>query len=620
MCHVAMCYVLCSLSMPRLPTLRTHVLQELARQLRFESADAARRQLTRAEELTLQLLDESGKPDAPAAYPEEWVVFRITGLRMEPGGGDGGVVVREALLGDLPALIDRLSAAGKISEADLRGASGKRSNNERSAGGRAAGLINDVWLSVAELCARWKVSRKTLERYRRLGLISRRITLGRGREKVVYSEACALAFERVHTVRVEEAGGFARLDARARARIIRRAVRYRARLGWSLHKCAQRLAAREGRSVEGIRKLLRAHNDRAERPIFDEPGVLDADGRAWVERTAKRGGNLSGAAARLRKGRTTAYRVVGARRADRLRGLDLRGPVGPMFERKDAADVILGPAAARAGLGGRGATSVGELLRVAATIEPEAAPFERARAGAQWYLIWRAHAGMKGLARHGARMRKGKGAEPGIDQIETWLIWASRLKAEMVRAQVPLLVRAIENQTGRAAATIPAPALKELCELGLESLIDATDRFDPFKGGRLAAPVGIALTRTVSLWLRRAGEGLGPAGRATARVDLDGLKLADWTRRVHPWQEWLELPIDGPGVRERVLALTEPDRRVLEMRFGLDGGPPRTLEDAAAAAGTTPTRIAAIQRKAVAMLAHGEPARASKVRRKGRTS
>ena len=210
MCYVAMCYVLCCSHMPRLPTLRTRVLQELARQLRFESADAARRQLARAEDLALQLLDESGKPDAPAAYPEEWVVFRITGLRMEARGGDGGVVVREALLGDLPALIDRLSAAGKITESDLRG-TGKRTSKDGATGGRAASATpskqaDAVWLSVAELCARWKVSRKTLERYRRVGLVSRRITLGRGREKVVYSEACVRMFERVHRERVEEAG------------------------------------------------------------------------------------------------------------------------------------------------------------------------------------------------------------------------------------------------------------------------------------------------------------------------------------------------------------------------------------------------------------------------------
>ena len=620
MCYVAMCYVLCCSHMPRLPTLRTRVLQELARQLRFESADAARRQLARAEDLALQLLDESVKPDAPAAYPEEWVVFRVTGLRMEARGGDGGVVVREALLGDLPALIDRLSAAGKITESDLRG-TGKRTSKDGTTGGRAASAqrattsiqADAVWLSVAELCARWKVSRKTLERYRRVGLVSRRITLGRGREKVVYSEACVRMFERVHRERVEEAGDFARLDSRTRERLVRRAARYRARLGWTLHKCAQRLAAREGRSVEGVRQLLRGYNDRAERPIFDEPGVLDAEGRAWVERTSKRGGSMSGAASRVRKGRTTVYRVVGARRADRLRGLELRGPVGPMFERKDGAEVLLGSAPAREGLGGRGAASVGELLRIAATIEPGGALFERGRAGACWYLIWRARLGVAGLARHAARVRKAKTNEPGIDEIETGLLWASRLKAEMVRAQVPLLVRAIENQTGRAAAAIPGGALKELCEIGLGALIDATDRFDPFKGGRLAAPVGIALTRAVSQWLRRSGDALGPPGRAIARVDLDALPLADWTRRVYPWQEWLELP---PGVRERVGELGERERRVVEMRFGL-GGPPCTLEDAGAGLGTTPTRIAAMQRKAVALLAYGPPVRAKREKRGG---
>ena len=135
--------------MPRLPTLRTRVLQELARQVRFQSEDAARRQLGRAEELALQLLEEKAA-DAPAAYPEEWVVFRITGLRTETGGD---VVVREALLGDLPALIDRLSAAAKLRVEDLEG-EGKVVNTERVTGGRAASDCLGFQGSMVEVSSR----------------------------------------------------------------------------------------------------------------------------------------------------------------------------------------------------------------------------------------------------------------------------------------------------------------------------------------------------------------------------------------------------------------------------------------------------------------------------------
>jgi transposase len=601
--------------MPRLPTLRTPVLQELARQLRFESAEAARRQLVRAEELALQLLDEAGK-DGPEAYPEEWVVFRVTGLRTEAAGG-GGVVMRGALMGDLPALIDRLSAAAKLTESDLPGPA-KRASMDGTTGGRAASATpskqsTPVWLSVAELCARWRVSRKTLERYRRLGLVSRRIGLGRGRERVVYAAAHVGAFERAQAARVAGAGEFSRMDARVRERLVRRAARYRARFGWTLHRCARRLAAREGRSVEAVRRVLRRHDERADRPLFDEPGPLDSEQRAWVERTARRGGSVSGAAGRVRKSRATAYRVVGERRVERLRELDLRGPVGPTFARKDAGEVLLGHAAAREGLGVPGAASVGELVRLAAAIEPEPAEFERARAGACWYLVWSAARALDGLAKHGARVRGGV----GIDRIETWLLWASRIKAEMVRSQTPLLVRAIESQTGRAIGGIPGGALRELCEIGLEALIEGVERFDPFKGGRLAAPAGMGVSRAVSRWLRDEKERLGPATRAAARSDLEQQALGDWAMRVHPWQGWLDAPA---GVRERVGELGEKERRVVEMRFGWGerGGPPRTMEETAVALGTTATRVSAMQRGAVARLTLGGGATPRRTKTKGR--
>jgi RNA polymerase primary sigma factor len=575
------------------------VLRDLARQLRFEPAEAARRQLARAEELAMQLLDESGKAagEKPDAYPEDWVVFRITGLRTDAGGGtsnDGasGVVVREALLSDLPALIDQLSIAANLGPADLATSSKKSSQ----------------WLGAADLCTRWKVSRKTLDRYRRLGLVSRRINLGRGRSRVVYSEPSVQAFERVHRLRVEQAGEFTRIDARTLARIVRRATTYRRRFGWTLHHCAQRIAAREGRSLETVRQALRRHDRKSTTPLFTEPGPLDAEQRAWIERASRRGGNMTSAAKKLRKSRTSVYRAVGGRRATRLRELDLRGPIGPTFTRADAEEVFLNHAAAKTGLGTPGASNVGELMRMAATIQPETAPRESARAAAYWFLLWSASQSLSLLK----PTTPGPAASATLDAIETRLLWASRLKAEMVRSELPLLLRTIEAQTARRLESIPGPVLHELIHLGLDALIDAVDRFDPFKGGRAAAPAGIGLTRAISQWLRTSRERLGSPARAAAKVDLDQYSLVDWTRRVHPWQTWLEPPTE---VRAKLTTLPDRERGVLEARFGWNNEPPSTVEHLAKTLGTTPTRIAAMQRRSIAQLAFGAAAPRAKRRK-----
>ena len=86
--------------MPRLSALRTRALAELARQLRFESADAARRQLGRAEQLAVELLEGAAEKDAAPAFPEEEgeislvppppVLPQATLAPVRPSGSTGG--------------------------------------------------------------------------------------------------------------------------------------------------------------------------------------------------------------------------------------------------------------------------------------------------------------------------------------------------------------------------------------------------------------------------------------------------------------------------------------------------------------------------------------------------
>jgi hypothetical protein len=580
--------------MPRLPALRTRVLADLARQLRFGSAEAARRQLERAEGLLEELLRDEGSPDRPESYPEEWVVFRVTGLRPETDAAGGGpaLVVRGALVADLAALIDRLSAAAGITRAP------------------------PGWVGADELCARWGVSRATLGRLRRLGLAGRRITLGGGRQRQAFGPGSVALFERVHAERLRAAGAFTRMDDLTRAAIVRRARRYHARLGWSLDRCARRLAARYGRSVEGVRGvLIRAEGEEG---ALGWRGPLRAEDGARLERAAVRGVNVSAAARGAGKSRAAVYRAVLARRVERLRGLDLEGPESPTFARSDAASVLLAHPAACAGLGMSGARSVGELVRMAAAVEAEGAGAEAARAGAYGYLLWSARQAVGGLVGNARAAR----VRDGVDVVETRLLWASRLKAEMVRAQLGLLVRTVEDRAGGPVSALPGPAARGLCAAALAALVEGVDRFDPFKGGRLAAPAGLAVGKAVARWLKEHGPvpvrspgsgtmGAG-AGRAAPKVDLDALALEDWTAAVHPWQEWLELP---PAARERLGTLGERERRVIELRYGLAGGPPRTLVEVAGVLGTTPTRVGAMQRRGVALARFGSLPRAAGARR-----
>ena len=66
------------------------------------------------------------------------------------------------------------------------------------------------------------------------------------------------------------------------------------------------------------------------------------------------------------------------------------------------------------------------------------------RGGRRIGLWWRGRGRIAGLPRHGAGATE-------LDEIETDLRWAARLKAELVRSQLPLLVRVFEECAGAEA-------------------------------------------------------------------------------------------------------------------------------------------------------------------------
>lgn len=597
--------------MPALPRMRIEDLAELARQLRYQSAESARRQLERAEALAVELLkEETVGAGEGRGYPLEWVRFRITGLRPEDGAGGPVVLVREALLGDLAALIDRLSAAAGVREGDVAG-----------------------WMGMEALRARWGVSRKTIERLRRKGLIGRRV-VGEGgkkaaQQRVVFDPRVVALFERrgLHrSAATRRPVSGRRADDEDRAEIVALARRYRAEHGWSKRRCVERIARELARSEASVRRAIERHEREAggeeAGQIFGVRKRLSAKMRGRAAVAQRRGMDAAAIAGKLKRSRATAYRVAMNERVARVRAVAIVGPVGPMFERPDAAEVLLAPRAVGEGLGGPGAATVGELVVLAESQPPPSAAVENARAVASAFL--------RHLVREWARERaKGTGTAAvtmaRLHEMEVRLLWASRLKAELMRSEMPAALRTVKTVAGRdvrefaarggagaaGGAGVSGPGLVRAMLEGLKSAVDV---FDPFRGGRLAAAVGVSVNRTVTAWLRshgadgggrRAAPGGGAAGLATVRCDSAAIGF-DWTRRVDPWQVWLEP--EGAVVRWVREAGDGDDRaalerRVVAMRYGLEGAPPRTPREVGEVLGTTAARVTAIERRVTARVA-----------------
>ncbi len=559
--------------MPAFSKLHIGALNELARQLRFAPTETLRRQLDRTRGLAEEI-------DPAIAYPEDWIVYRITGYRPELAAPVA--FAGEALLADVSGLVERLSAAAKLSQSDLD---------------------PSRYLDLEALCARWRVSRKTVERWRRMGLVAMRVQGAAGRPKLLFPLESVERFERLQGPRIAEAGGYSRIDAGREERMLRRAAAY-ARLGCTLNQAAKRIAKRYGRALETVRQVLRRHEQSAPKPLFAQRGPPGVRERDLIARAHWLGIEPAQAAKRLSRSTATIHRVADDERAARLRvlsgvvsGIAATHQTGPArgAKKKPEGDPRLAHTAVVSGLGAPGERDLLDFI-VAARAEGVAlGVVEKARAAAYQALIWRAAAAIAGLPAHGA------GALV-LDRIETDLRWAARLKAELIRSHLPLLVRTLEGAIGRPLEEVRASVLGGLIAQAIGALGEAVDAFEPAKGGRLAAPAGLALTRLGTRFAREHEEETKVASgraRAAARVS-PGVGMDDWTRRLAPWQHfgariWLE---PASRVRAGLSALAPRERLVLEHRFGW-GPAPATLHEVAARMGITIMQAATLERAAM---------------------
>ncbi|MFT5423429.1 MAG: hypothetical protein ACI89L_001206 [Phycisphaerales bacterium] len=510
-------------------------------------------------------------------YPETSIVNRVLGtsIRLD----DPRQLVGAAILTDLSVIAERVSANARLTESE------------------AESLDGSLLLSLDEVLARWSVAKKSIDRYRRVGLIGRRVLDGHGRTRLMFSKAAVEGFEQRHPDRLVRAARFRRVSAPEDEKIRRLAERYHRRLRWSLNQSAKRISERFGLSHEGVRQILQ----RGEGSIFAESGPPSARDRLFAVRAASRGEVGSPEAVAKRWGRTkaSARRAYNEGRAGLLRGLELPGPVLKAFDRPDAGEVLLGPEAVVHGLSEPGIEDIRELFAGARKRTPPVLGIETARATAMHYLRWRA-------AREIAGLDPTTASGTGLDRAETDLRWASLLKAELLRPHLGLVLETLESRAGQRLEEMGLGAMTGLWARAMGAASHAVDGFDPSGKGRLAGRIGLGVDRAVA---DRAG-GSKAAGSARARRGVPrGAGLRDWTLSLDPWQGWLGIdPRLRAVVTRSPCELSDRSRRVLAMRLGLPGGgeglvssaePPRTLAETAQALGTARVHVARFEREAV---------------------
>ncbi|MBX3353550.1 MAG: hypothetical protein KF684_11515 [Phycisphaeraceae bacterium] len=550
--------------MPRLTALRVGALRELAQQFRFAPRARAIAALAAVEALAREI-------DPERAYAEHWLVHRLTGYRPE-NAQEGALFAGEALYAELSALAEHICGAIALREDETPGA-----------------------LRVEDLCARWSVSRRTLERYRRRGLVARRVRAADGEERIVFTPGAVEGFETLQPALLARAGGFRRTTGDERAMIVRRARRYRARFGCTVTQASERIALRTGRARETVRRVLLAHDRAADDPIFPRARGVDERRRDALMHAHRRGVPLAELASATGRTRESVARIALERTLVRLRAFDLRGPVAPTFERDDAHEVLLAPPLVREGLLATEALDASAFVDEARAQPPLDPRDEATLATALAFLRFRARRTLASLPAHSP-------SAAALDRAETDLRWAHRLVVKLARTQRRVALGAIEERVGGSLLDLPDPLARAVHLAAMRALADAALRFDPFAKGRLAGRAAVALTHalTDALRERRETPRAGARRSRTRAVSLD-----DWTRDATPWGRFVE---PGPRLTGTDRASHAPDsppdnapdsdEALLWARFGLDGRPPLTLEEVGAGFGLTLPSCGARVRKA----------------------
>lgn len=549
--------------MPRLTRVRIGAIEDLLTQLRFAPAGTARRHLENAERLAREI-------DPERNYPVVELARRITGLRADPEEIEDATVVGRALAGELSALIERLSDLAGLRMEDL---------------GEGA-------MRLSELCARWGVDRKTIERWRRLGLIGHRVVVN-GRRGLGFRRSWVEAFEKKGDVVMaggrSRAARTARVGRAEREEIVRRAARA-AEGGLTRSAAALRAARETGRSHEAARRAI-AREERARGGrLFEDRGRVGARERLVAARAAGRGMEMWEIARALGRSRASAHRVVLEGRLARLAALRLECATSEMFGRRDAADVLLAPSAAREGLAPPAREEWSVWVARARGQRALREEEERAMGAALCYLRWRA-------ARRIEVMREAGVSAARVDGVETELRWAGWLAGAMGMGQSFVALRNLEERLGAGAETLSGERARMAHEHLQRALVRGALAFDPFRSGRgsrLAGVTTVLVTRAMQ-WLGERGALLSVReGAARAR----GVMVEDASWKTVEWS-WL---MAGPTARERAAGLEARVREVVRLRWGIEGEegvsePPMTRRAVSARLNAGAARIARSERE-----------------------
>lgn len=525
-------------------------------QVRFAPREKKIEQVNRAEKLLGEL--EPGR-----TYPYEYICYRITNYRPEsyPDLRLSG----EEASHDLQLFVEDLSDAANVAV--------------ETAGERV--------LTVEELSKQFNVSTKTISRWRRQGLVSRRFVFD-GRKRVGFLQSSVERFVRQNGERVRRGAQFSQLSAEERQKILDRARRL-ARAGGCPAEVTKRLARLTGRSVETIRYTLKQFDrDHPDLAIFpDSTGPLTEEAKRKIYQQFRRGEPVESLAKKHCRTKTSIYRIVGEMRARRILELPLDCIPSDEFTliRSDRQErEILGPPPPseqplkKSRLPSGLPPYLASLYEVPLlSREQEAHLFRRMN-----YLKYKA-------CQLRSKLEPSRPKSALMDQIEYLYDQSVATKNEIISANLRLVVSIAKRHVG------PTENFFELVSDGNMSLIRAVEKFDYSRGNKFSTYASWAIMKNFA-------RTIPDEHRHRDRYRTSHAEMFTATEDARSDQyEQESAQFQRESQVEKILGrLDEREQQIIMSRFGLQRGhEPLTLKEVGAELGVTKERIRQIEARAL---------------------